>query len=103
MTLPSDDRAALAKAYHWAARGMTVAIGMVVPGMAGYFVDNRLGTKVLFTILGFAFGMAFGIWQLLQLAHATDQSNRAASGKNKESLPEETPQKESARERSDHD
>ena len=54
MTLPSDDRAALAKAYHWAARGMTVAIGMVVPGMAGYFVDNRLGTKVLFTILGFA-------------------------------------------------
>ena len=65
VTLPSDDRAALARAYHWAARGMTIAVGMVVPGAAGIFLDKKLGTKVLFTILGCAFGMVFGIWQLV--------------------------------------
>ena len=41
---------------------------MVVPGLVGYYLDGRLGTRALLTILGFGVGVTFGIWQLLRLA-----------------------------------
>jgi hypothetical protein len=40
---------------------------MVVPGLAGYYLDKYLGTRVLLTFLGFALGVTLGIWQLLQM------------------------------------
>lgn len=66
MTSP-DDRAPYAKAYGLASRGVSVALGMVVPGLVGYLVDQRLGTRAAFTLLGFVAGVSFGIWQLLQM------------------------------------
>jgi F0F1-type ATP synthase assembly protein I len=63
----SDDRAPYAKAYGLASRGVSVALGMVVPGLVGYLVDQRLGTRVAFTLMGFVAGVSFGIWQLLQM------------------------------------
>ena len=65
-TLP-DDRAPLARAYQRATRGITVALGMVIPGLVGYFLDTRLGTRALLTIVGFALGVTFGIWELLRM------------------------------------
>ena len=46
---------------------MTIALGMVVPGLVGYWLDGRLGTHALLTILGFGLGVTFGIWELLRM------------------------------------
>ena len=46
---------------------MTVSAEMVLPGVAGYWLDQRLDTKVLFTILGFGLGMVLGIWNLIRM------------------------------------
>ncbi len=46
---------------------MAVALGMVVPGLVGHWVDTRLGTRAVFTILGFALGMTYGIWELVRM------------------------------------
>jgi hypothetical protein len=62
----------LAKAYGLASLGLTVAIGMVVPGLLGVWLDRTLGTKVLFTVLGFAVGMTWGVIQLSRLARPKD-------------------------------
>ncbi len=68
MTTPPDDRLAAARAYDRATQIVAVAIGMAAPPLAGHYVDNRLGTRVLFTIGGAAFGLTYGIWHLLKLA-----------------------------------
>ena len=73
MTTPSDDRTALAKAYQRASRGVAIAVGMVFPGMMGYFLDSRIGTVALFTIIGFGTGMSYGIWELVRLGRTGDQ------------------------------
>jgi hypothetical protein len=78
---PSDDRAPLARAYDRATRGITVAIGMVVPGLVGYYLDSRLGTRALLTILGFGAGVTFGIWQLLRLTNPPDDGGDETSKK----------------------
>jgi hypothetical protein len=70
----------MAKAMGWAARVMTVSFEMVLPGFAGIWVDGRLGTKVLFTLLGFAAGMTIAILHLLRMTKSVatrtpDESN----------------------------
>ncbi|MGB6044918.1 MAG: hypothetical protein WBF93_17315 [Pirellulales bacterium] len=57
----------MAKAMAWAARVMTISIEMVLPGVLGLWFDNLLGTKVPFTLLGFAGGLTFAIWHLLKM------------------------------------
>lgn len=64
---PPDDRSETAIGYHWAARGMTVAVEMIVPGVCGLWLDQKLGTKVVLTILGFALGLVGGIWHLIRM------------------------------------
>jgi hypothetical protein len=53
---PSDDRSSMAIAYQWATRIMVVSLEMVLPGLAGYWLDQQAGTKVLFMLVGFALG-----------------------------------------------
>ncbi len=62
-----DDRLPLAQAYQRATRGVTVAILMVAPGLLGYWIDGRLGTRAVFTIVGFGLGMSCGIMQLIRM------------------------------------
>ncbi len=62
-------------ATQWATRIMTLAIEMVVPGLGGIWLDGRLGTKAQFTLLGFALGGTFALWQLLRM---TQVARRAA-------------------------
>ena len=73
VSTPSDDRSRLAKAYGIASQGLSVAIGMVAPGLFGYWLDTKFGTKALFTILGFGLGMTLGITQLVRLARPSDE------------------------------
>jgi hypothetical protein len=75
VTTPSDDRSQIAKAYQWATRIMVVSLEMVLPGLAGNWVDGRLGTKVLFTLLGFAAGCTAAVMHLIRMTRADDNRN----------------------------
>ena len=57
----------MAVALTWVSRITTVSVLMVLPGVVGYWLDGRFGTRVLFTLLGFALGMLLGMWQLIQM------------------------------------
>jgi hypothetical protein len=79
VTIPADDRSSLAKAYHWATRIMAVSLEMVLPGVAGSWVDRQLGTKVLFMFLGFVLGGTAATVHLIRLT----RSNNNQSEKNR--------------------
>ncbi len=64
---PDDDRSTEAEAYGSAWHVITIALGMVLPGVLGLGVDRLLGLRALFVLLGFAGGLVLGIWQLVQL------------------------------------
>ena len=76
VTIPPDDRSPAAKAYQWATRIMVVSLEMVLPGLAGYWLDRWLGSLVVFTLLGFALGSWVGIVHLIRMtrtdAHRPD-------------------------------
>jgi F0F1-type ATP synthase assembly protein I len=56
---------------------MIVALEMVLPGLAGYWLDQRIGTVVLFMLVGFALGCTAAVAQLVQIA----RSNRGLKSK----------------------
>jgi hypothetical protein len=55
----------MALAMEWVAKITTVGLEMVLPGVAGYYLDAWWNTQFL-AILGFALGMAAGLWQLIR-------------------------------------
>jgi hypothetical protein len=63
-----DGRSPYALAMEWVSRITTISLEMVLPGLCGYWIDQRLGTKMLFLLLGFTAGFIVGMRQLLQLA-----------------------------------
>jgi hypothetical protein len=70
----SDERSAMARAYQWATRIMVVSLEMVLPGLAGYWLDKQLGTLVLFTLLGFGFGTTASVVHLIRMTR--EDANR---------------------------
>jgi len=54
----------MALAMEWVARITTVALEMVLPGLAGQWLDGRLGTSFL-VLLGFGIGLVGGVTHLL--------------------------------------
>jgi hypothetical protein len=44
-----------------------VSLEMVLPGLVGYALDDWLGTKVLFMLVGFALGCTAATVHLIQL------------------------------------
>ncbi len=73
-----DGRSPMARASEWATRIMTVSLEMVLPGLAGYWVDQKLHTVALFMLIGFALGCTAA---MVHLVHLT----RSSSGKRPES------------------
>ncbi len=67
----ADGRSAAAKAAEWAARIMTISLEMVLPGLAGYWLDTKLGTRVVFLLVGFALGGYLAFLQLKAIAQST--------------------------------
>jgi hypothetical protein len=73
VTSPHDDLSVIAIAYQWVSRIITVCLEMVLPGLLGVWVDQKLGTRILFTLGGFAVGMTLGIWHLIRMTTSGDQ------------------------------
>jgi len=57
----------MAQAMAWAARITTISLEMALPGLGGYWIDRRLGTKLVFTLIGVSLGMIVGGWHLMQI------------------------------------
>lgn len=75
MTIPSDERSPLAKAYQWATRIMVIAMMMVLPALAGNWVDEQLGTVIVFLLIGLALGCTAATFQLIQLIRSENERN----------------------------
>lgn len=73
---PPQPRHPLALAVEWVARITTVALEMVLPGLAGNWLDQYLGTQFL-ALAGFALGLTVGVWHLLRMLPKT--KNRKSS------------------------
>ena len=74
MNHPPDDRSRQAIAYHWSSKVISVALEMVLPGLLGYWLDQKLGTRVVLTVAGFGFGLVMGIYHLVQMTRPKDHS-----------------------------
>jgi hypothetical protein len=80
---PADDSTSQVVAGQWVTRLTTIAVEMVAPGVLGYWIDGRLGTKFVFLLLGFGSGLVLGVWHLVRIASAEtrDKSKRDADQK----------------------
>jgi hypothetical protein len=78
----ADGRSATAKAAEWVSRVTTISLEMVLPGLAGYWLDTKLGTRVLFLLVGFAVGGYLAFLQLQAIARRT--KNRPAKQDSKQ-------------------
>jgi hypothetical protein len=76
VTVSSDDRSPVAKAYHWSSRIMVVSLEMVLPGTVGHWFDQQLRTVMLFTLVGLVVGCTGGMWHLIRMTRADAQRNR---------------------------
>ena len=56
----------------WVSRITAVGLEMVLPGLAGQWLDDRLGTSFL-ALVGFAGGICLGIWHLLVMTRTTNR------------------------------
>ena len=72
----TDTRSPTAIGLAWASRVTNISVQMGGLGLIGYWVDNKLEIRGLFTLLGFSLGMTFGTWQLIRF---TRQSEHRAS------------------------
>lgn len=63
-----DDRSPMAIAFEWSATIMTISAEMVVPGLLGYWLDQKLGTRAIFLLLGFAIGGTLAGLALMRIA-----------------------------------
>jgi F0F1-type ATP synthase assembly protein I len=77
----ADGRSAMAKATEWVSRIITISLGMVLPGLAGYWLDTKLGTVPLFLLVGFALGGMLAFGQLRAIAQST--KNRSTRNRRK--------------------
>lgn len=73
---PDDAPAPMAVAMTWVSRIMVVVAEMVLPGLAGQWVDKRLGTQH-WTLIGFAVGLTLAIWHLLRFQKLGQRRNSA--------------------------
>lgn len=54
---------------------MVVSLEMVLPGLAGYWLDKRLGTAVLFMLLGFGLGGTAAVVHLIRMVRSEQDAN----------------------------
>jgi F0F1-type ATP synthase assembly protein I len=62
-----NDRSPFALATEWSARITTISLELILPVLIGYWLDQRLGTRVLFLILGVILGFVTATFSLVRL------------------------------------
>ncbi|GIX02082.1 MAG: hypothetical protein KatS3mg112_1019 [Thermogutta sp.] len=61
-----DTRASWARGYAIGMQIVGIALELVIPSVAGFYLDRRVGTLPLFTLLGTALGIAVGTTSFVQ-------------------------------------
>lgn len=64
---------ALSEAFNWVGRIVAVAIEMVLPGLAGLWLDKAWGTKFLMPV-GFVLGLVMGMTHLIVMVQSSARS-----------------------------
>ena len=77
-----DTRSPMAKALDLVSQITTISLTAVLPAVGGYFIDNWLGTKIVFILIGLALGMTGAGFQLMNLVKRLErQAARRKSSK----------------------
>lgn len=63
---PEEEEPALVILARYSGHGLTIAMSTALFLLAGWWVDGRLGTEPLFTIMGALLGAAAGFYSMLQ-------------------------------------
>ena len=66
----------------WVSRITTVGLEMVLPGLAGVYLDRKLGTSFL-TLIGFGLGLVVGMTHLLLMTAWSEQEDSSEQRRNK--------------------
>ena len=74
-----DTRSPMAKALDLVSQITTISLTAVLPAVGGYFIDNWLGTTIVFILIGLALGMTGAGFQLMNLVKKLER--QTASGK----------------------
>jgi len=74
-----DDRSPMAKSLSKASEVIAICLLMIVPGLIGYWIDQKVGSRFLFTLLGLVFGMSGAVMQLVRLVSIDDDSGEDSS------------------------
>lgn len=64
---------------------MVVSLEMVLPGLAGNWLDKQLGTVVAFMVIGLAIGCTGGMWHLMRMIAYENRSARRIKNSNEDS------------------
>lgn len=75
-----DTRSPMAKAMDLVSQITTISLVSVLPAVGGYFVDNWLGSGVVFLLLGLTLGMTAAGFQLTSLVKKLDPANAKRGG-----------------------
>ena len=63
-------------AVAWTSRITTVSLEMVLPPVIGWWIDQRLGTVLVFLVLGAILGLTTGIIHLVRMASPPKRDRR---------------------------
>jgi hypothetical protein len=72
---PSDDRSPTSKGMDLVTRVISGSLVFIIPIVGGFYLDGRMGTGLLWTLVGLGFGMAAGSWQLYRLIQSSEDTS----------------------------
>ncbi len=78
-----DDRSPMAKSMSRVSEIISICLMMILPALAGYWLDQKLNTVLLLTISGLAIGLVAAFYQLRQLVASINRGFQ--SGKSDDS------------------
>jgi F0F1-type ATP synthase assembly protein I len=81
-----EKRNPMAEAMAWVSRITAISLQMVLPALAGHFLDKFFGTWFL-VLLGAAVGMVLGFWQLLAIAKKSQDGRPPKQASEEDSPP----------------
>lgn len=50
---------------------MVVSLEMILPGLIGLWIDRKLGTVLVFLLIGLAVGCTGGVWHVIRMTKSS--------------------------------